>query len=143
MTTTAHAAQPEKPLTTLVRELLYEIRALLRDEVRLAKAETLEKGKELTRNLVVTMVGAAFAFAAIVVLASAADRGLTALLAQFVDLEIAVWLAPLLLGLAIALVSWMLIQKGLGALRNMTVVPERTVQTLKEDRRWIESRVTS
>lgn len=141
MTTTAHTAAPEKPFTRLLRELIDDVQALLRDEVRLAKAETLEKGKELTRNVVVTMIGAAFGFAAIVVLATAADRGLTALLAQYIDLEIAVWLAPLLLGLAIALVSWLLIRKGLDALRRMSMVPERTVQTLKEDKRWIESKV--
>jgi hypothetical protein len=65
------------------------------------------------------------------------------LFSQFVAPEIAVWLVPLLLGLVLLAVGAVLIAKGVNTLReHLTLVPEKTKQTLKEDREWLRQKVT-
>jgi uncharacterized membrane protein len=47
------------------------------------------------------------------------------------------WVAALVVGVALAIVGALLIVKGIGALRNMTPVPERALASLREDKEWI------
>jgi hypothetical protein len=59
------------------------------------------------------------------------------------DPEIAIWLVPLLLGLVLAAIGAALIMKGVRTLReHLNLVPEKTKQTLKEDREWLRQKVT-
>jgi hypothetical protein len=54
-----------------------------------------------------------------------------------------VWLVPLLLGLVLLAVGAVLISKGVHTLRDhLNLVPEKTKQTLKEDREWLRQKVT-
>ena len=134
--------QGQKPISALVRELLDDAGELVREEVRLAKAETHEKVSEVGRNLVPIGVGAVFGLAALILLVTALDRGLTALLAQALPLEVAVWLAPLILAVVVAIVARSFINKGKTALQRLSLVPEKTRQTLQEDKEWIRSRLS-
>jgi hypothetical protein len=132
-----------KPISVLFRDVLDKIRGLLRDELQLAKAEMREQVALVGRNLAWISVGAGLALAAVLVLCLAINRGLTVLFSQFMDPEIAVWLVPLLLALVLAGVGAALVMKGVKTLReHMSLVPERTKQTLKEDREWLRQKVT-
>ena len=65
------------------------------------------------------------------------------LFSQFIAPEIAVWLVPLLLGLVLAGAGAVLIAKGIHTLRDhFNLVPEKTKQTLKEDREWLRQKIT-
>lgn len=131
------AAEARKSVPTLVRELVDEARGLIRNEIELAKAETRETFEVITRNLATLAIGFGIGLAAILALAAALNRGLTSLLAQWVSVEVAVWLAPLILGVVFALVSAALIAKAIRTIRNQTLVPARTRQTLEDDKEWL------
>jgi hypothetical protein len=136
-------AEVGKPIGVLFREVLDKTRGLLRDELRLAKAELREQLALFGRNVAWISVGAGLALASILILCIALTRGLTVLFAQFMDPEIAVWLVPLLLGLVLAAVGAALIMKGVNTLRDhFNLVPEKTKQTLKEDREWLRQKVS-
>ena len=135
-------AQPHKPISSLVRELLDEAGELMREEVRLARAETGEKAAEVGRGLVPVAVGAVLGLAALLMLVTALDRGLTALLVRWIPPEVAVWLAPLLLATLLGIVAWSFVDKGKTALKRVSLVPERTRRTLQEDKEWIRSRLS-
>ena len=136
-------AEIGKPLGVLFREVLDKTRSLLREELRLAKAEMREQLALVGRNAVWISVGAVLLLASILVLCIAVSRGLTVILAQFFAPEIAAWLAPLLLGLALAAIGAILITRGVHALRDhLNLVPEKTKQTLKEDKEWLRQKVT-
>jgi uncharacterized membrane protein YqjE len=138
------ASEVGKPIGVLLRELVDKTRGLLQEELRLAKTELREQAALLGRNLVWIGVGAGLALAAILVLCIALNRGLTVLFAQFMDPEIAVWLVPLLLGLVLATVGGVLIMKGVRTLQeHAKLVPEKTKQTLKEDKEWLRLKVTT
>ena len=136
------AAEVGKPIGALLRDLVDKIRGLLREELRLAKAEMREQLALAGRNLVWIGVGAGLALAAVLILCIALNRGLTVLFSQFMAREIAVWLVPLLLGVVLAAAGAVLIAKGMQTLReHFNLVPEKTKQTLKEDREWLRQKV--
>jgi hypothetical protein len=137
------AAEFDKPIVVLFREVIDKIRGLLREELQLAKAEVREQAVLAGRNLASIGVGAGLALAALLILCVALNRGLIVLFSQFISPEIAVWLVPLLLGLALAAIAATLIAKGINTLHeHFNVVPEKTRQTLKEDREWLRQKVT-
>jgi hypothetical protein len=137
------AAEFDKPIVVLIREVVDKFRGLLREELLLAKAEVREQAVLAGRNVAWIGAGAALALAALLILCVALSRGLTVLFSQFMSPEIALWLVPLLLGLALAAVGAILITKGINTLReHFNLIPEKTRQTLKEDREWLRQKVT-
>jgi hypothetical protein len=137
------AVDAGKPIGVLFREVIDRTRALLREELRLAKAELREQAALAGRNLAWIAMGGGLALAAILVLCLALDRGLVVLLSRYIDSEIATWLVPLLLGLALLGVGGALIGKGVATLRDhLYLVPEKTKQSLKEDKEWLRQKVT-
>jgi hypothetical protein len=134
-------ARDGRSIPDLLKELTTEGRTLVSEEVRLAKAEFSEKLEVFQRNLASIGVGVALLVATVILVVEAAARGLTALLADPLGLEMAVWVAPLILAVLIGLVGWGLIRKGTTALKKEGVVPRETVDTLKRDAQWAERKV--
>lgn len=135
------ALRDDRSIVDLLKELTTEGRTLAQEEVRLAKTEISEKLEVFQRNLVYIGIGAALLVATVILLVETLGRGLTALLADAVGLETAVWLAPLILAVVIGLVGWALISKGRSTIRSEGVVPRDTVNTLKRDAQWAERKV--
>jgi len=135
--------QPDRtPISSLLRELAEDARGLVRDEVRLAKAETSENVAEMVKGVVPFAVAAVLGLVALLMLATAANAALTTLLAKAMSLGIAVWLSPLILALVLGLVAWAMAKKGSAALRSRSLKPEKTVATLQEDKQWIKSKLS-
>ena len=131
------AAEERKSLPTLLRELVDDGRRLLRDELRLARAETRENLQSAARSLTAVGIGIALGLAAVLALAAALNQGLTVLLAEAVGPEVAVWLSPLVLAVVFGLVAWALVRKGLAGLSPRQLVPDQTLQTLREEKEWL------
>jgi hypothetical protein len=138
-----HRRTEHRPLTELVRELRDETTDLVRNEVRLAKIEISEKVSRIGRNSVYTMIGGALAAASLVVLLLAGAAGAYVALVEFADVshETAGWLGPLTVGLLGALIGYLFIHKGIHAITSEPVVPERTSESLREDKEWLERKV--
>jgi hypothetical protein len=138
-----HRRHEYRPLTELVRELRDETTDLVRSEVKLAKIEISEKVSRIGRNSAYAMIGAAIAQASLVVLLLAAAAGAYVALVQLANLshETAGWLGPLAVGLLGAIIGYIFIHKGIHAITSESLVPERTVESLREDRDWAERKV--
>lgn len=131
------AAEERKSIPTLLRDLVDEARRLVREEIRLAKAEIRESAGVAGRNLTGIALGAALGLAAVLALAAALTRGLTSLLTLWIDLAVAVWLAPLLMGLVLATASALLVLGGIRRIREQSLLPAQTKETLEEDKEWL------
>jgi hypothetical protein len=129
-----------RSVPALLRDLVDETRVLLQEEVRLAKVETRETLSVIGRNLTGIAIGAGLGLAALLALAVALNRGLTVLLAQGMPLEVAVWLAPLLIAMVFGVACAVLVSRGVKTIQNQSLVPEKTRQTLKEDKEWLRSK---
>jgi uncharacterized membrane protein len=132
-----------RPLTELVRELRDETTDLVRSEVKLAKLEIGEKVSRISRNSIYAIVGGVIASAALVILLFAAAAGTYAALVQLADMShmMAGWLAPLAVGLLGAIIGYIFIHKGLHTITSERMVPERTADSLREDKEWLERKV--
>jgi hypothetical protein len=53
-----------------------------------------------------------------------------------------IWLSALLVGVVVAGIGYVLMQKGISALKEMNPAPRRTIETLKEDKEWLKQQVT-
>jgi hypothetical protein len=118
----------ERSLGELFGELAQEIGELVRHEMALAKTELGQKASRVGRDVGLLAVGGLIGYAGFLVLLGAA----VLLLALVVPL----WLAALLVGLVTAAAGYVLVQRGLSALKEADLTPRRTVETLKEDFRW-------
>lgn len=135
--------QDQVPLTQLLKQLGQQTGNLVRQEIELAKAETRESLGEMGRGIAFAAVGAALALAGLLLLLFVAVRGLTSLLAQFMSIEIAVWLAPLILAVLVFAGAGLLVRQGLQVIRGTSLAPRQTRDTLREDKEWIASRAHS
>jgi uncharacterized membrane protein YqjE len=131
----------QRSLGQILKELSTETSTLLRQEVDLAKTEMSEKASRVGSNLGSVAVGGAVAFLGALALLSSVVAGLISLLDQFIDLEVAVWLAPLLVGIALAAVGYGLIKKALETLKRESLTPRRTTESLQENKEWLKSKI--
>jgi hypothetical protein len=132
----------ERSLGALLKELTREVSALLRQEVDLAKTEMAEKASRVGANLGALAVGGAVAFLGAIALLLAAIYGLGALLDNFLSPETAAWLAALIVGAILAAVGAALVRKGLATLKHEGLIPQRTTQSLQENKEWLKQKIS-
>ena len=132
----------EPSLGTLLKNLTSESRTLIQKEIELAKAEMTEKARRVGRNLAYLAVGGLVGFAALLTLLGAASYGLMEALDERIPVSVAIWLAPLLVGTAVAIVAGVLISKALATLRCETLTPRKTLETMQENKQWLLNRTT-
>ncbi|MEA2248459.1 MAG: hypothetical protein QOH46_2988 [Solirubrobacteraceae bacterium] len=123
----------ERPTSELLKQLSDQTTTLVRQEIELAKLELREKGKKA--GMGAGMFGAAglfgvFAFAA-----------LTATIILALATFLPGWLAALIVTAVYGAVAGILALRGKAQVKEATPpVPERAVDSTKEDVRWIKTR---
>lgn len=135
-------SQPPNSIPTLLKELRDETTTLLRQEVALAKAELKENTSRLTGHAAQVAVGGFVAYAGIIVLLIGIGHLLGALLVRVgLDADVATWLAPTIVGLAIALIGWSMLAKAKKALAHDDLVPRQTIDSLRANKEWAQSKL--
>lgn len=124
----------EPSLGELFSELSQETSALIRQEVQLAKTEVTRKATKAGKEIAFIAAGGFVAYAGFLALVAAAIFGA----AEFLPL----WLSALLIGVIVAGVGYLLLQKGISGLKEINLAPRRTIETLKEDKEWLKQQVT-
>jgi uncharacterized membrane protein YqjE len=122
----------DRSLGELFSDLSQQTAELIRQEMRLAKAELSEKAADVGRHAMMIGVGIAFALAAVVALAGA----VALLLVQF---GVVPWLAALLAAVAMGAVAFLLAQSGISALKQKSIAPVETMHSLKETTQWLKN----
>jgi hypothetical protein len=139
----ARNGSSKQSIVGLLRSLTAEGRELLSLEVALAKAEMREKLGVYEKNGVALAIGGGLLLAALLLGAWTVNMALTALLDTFLPLGVAVWLAPLTLTLILGGIGLSKVKGGLAGIKAESPVPHKTIQTLKDDKRWAERKVHS
>ena len=121
----------ERSTGELVKDLSEQASRLVRQEVELAKVEMAEKGKKAGAGIGM-LAGATVA--ALLMLGA-----LTAFLVLALAQEMDAWVAALLVTLLWGAVAGVLALVGRNKLREVgTPVPEKTVESVKEDIEWLK-----
>jgi hypothetical protein len=128
-------SRQDRSIGELFGDLVRETGDLVRQEVQLAKAEMSQKVSDTGKNIGFLAVGGAIAYAGLLALGAALIIGLA-------QLGLPWWLSALLVGLVVAGIGYFLVQKGLNAIKQQGLAPEKTIQTLKEDVEWAKEQTS-
>jgi len=123
----------EKSLGDLFADLAADTGALVRQEVALAQAELTHKATKIGRSVGFLAVGGAVAYAAVLALMAALIIGLSHFMPA--------WVAALGVGVVVGAVSAFLISSALAELKKTSPVPGETIETIKEDVKWLKKEV--
>jgi len=124
----------DRSLGELFGELTDDLRLLLRHEVDLVQAEMREKLSHYSQDAVRLAVGGIVAFVGFQALVA------TAILA--LALVIPAWLSALIVGVVLGVVGYLVLRSGLNDIKRRSIVPERTIESFKEDKEWVQDRMT-
>lgn len=138
----ANERRDERSIGQILRELTHETSLLLRQEVDLAKTEMSEKASRVGTNLGSVAVGGAVAFLGAIALLMAVIYALGAILNNFVSPDTASWLAPLIVGAILAAAGYSLMKKALATLKQESLAPKKTTQSLQENKAWLKEKIS-
>ena len=130
-------------IADIARRLRDESTLLFRQEVTLAKVELQEKAARVGRNVGQLGAGAFVAYTGLILLLFAAAAGLEVVLVVLgLAGATAHWLAPLIIGALVALIGYGMVQKAMTTLKHESLAPEKTIESLKEDKEWLQRKAT-
>jgi uncharacterized membrane protein YqjE len=130
-----HSTPDDRSLAALVKQLSDQTTTLVRQELELAKAELEVKGKQA--GLGAGMFGAASMFGLY------ALGALTACMTLALATAVTGWLAALIVTAIYAAIAGVLALTGKNKVKQgVPPVPERTVESVKEDVEWTKQRAT-
>lgn len=129
-------AAAEPSLGDLFRQLAQDSSTLIRQEITLAKTELSQSVSKATTDAVMIAVWGAVALVGSLVLVTF----LVLLLGDILDNY---WLSALIVGGLFTLAGGLLAKSYAKKLKNIDYKPEATIQTLKQDKAWVQSEVQS
>jgi uncharacterized membrane protein YgdD (TMEM256/DUF423 family) len=126
-----------KPLLGLFSDLWRETSRLVHSEAELAKAELSEKVSQIGTGAAEMAVAGGVLFAGFLVLLFAAVGAL----GLMIDSPHAAWIAPLIVGVVVMLVGYVLLKRGQHQVKPESLAPEKTMQALRDDARLAREHV--
>lgn len=121
----------DRSLGDLFTELTSNTTALVRQEIALAQTEMTQKAGRFAKNTAFLAAGALVAYAGLLFLIAAIVAGLYAA-------GLYLWLSSLIVGAVVAAIGGGLVMKGIGAMKAEGLAPRNTIETLKEDAKWMK-----
>ncbi|HTG26774.1 MAG TPA: phage holin family protein [Methylomirabilota bacterium] len=128
MTTQNGRSVPE-----VLQDIVGNIEEIIRSEFRLAKAEVKEEASQAAPPLKMMLVGAGIGFYALGFLLFTLVMGLATM--------VVTWLAALIVGAVLGLIALVLITTASKRLKQVNKVPERTIETMKENVQWAKNQI--
>ena len=122
----------DRSLGELFSDLSQQTAELIRQEMRLAKAELSGKLADAGRHAMLIGAGAAFGLTAVIALAAA-----IALL--LIEVGILPWLAAVLTALVMGIAAFALANAGISALKTKSIAPVETMHSIKETTQWLKN----
>lgn len=115
----------ERPLRELVLQLSSDVSRLVEQEVALAKQEARETLAEVQSS--------ALALSAGVMILHVSVAALAAALTLVLSTRLTGWVAALIVGVVFAIAGGMLLSRGKRGLERVSLMPDKTVTSVKED----------
>ena len=122
----------DRSLGELFSDLSQQTAELIRQEMRLAKAELGEKLSDVGRHAMMIGLAAVFGLAAVLAVTAA----ITLLL---IELGMQPWIASVITAAAMAIMAFGFAQSGISALRKKNLAPVETMHSLKETTQWLKN----
>jgi uncharacterized membrane protein len=120
----------ERSIGELFGQLSQDMTLLVRQEIQLARTEMSEKLSRLAANLISVAAGGFVAYLGGLALVAAVILALR----DLANISLAV--SALIVGAILAVIGWVMLQRGLKEMKRVDLAPRRTVETLKDDVQW-------
>lgn len=127
-------------LIRIIKSLRDDALTLVRQEVALAKRELMGKVASMGRNAAFLGVGGVIGIFGVFFILLAVNNLIFAGLAQAFSASTANWLAPALTGMGILIAALVLVLKSLRGMRRSAPIPDRTLETLRDDKEWVKGK---
>ncbi len=119
-----------RPVGELFQDLANDTRTLLSLELELARTEMAEKVSQVGKDAGFIAAGGFVIYAGFVMFLAFIGFGL----ANFIPL----WLSFLIVGVVVMLVGYAVLRKGLNDLKSRSMAPQKTIESLKRDKEWLQ-----
>jgi VIT1/CCC1 family predicted Fe2+/Mn2+ transporter len=128
------ARRDERSLGDLFGDLSRQLSTLIRKEIDLARTEMTNRARSATQDAALIGAGGALAYAGLLVF-------LGAVVLLLVDAGLEPWLAALLVAVVAIAIGGALVWRGREGLKQTSLTPERTIETLKDDAEWAKEQI--
>ncbi|MGH9630903.1 MAG: phage holin family protein [Bryobacteraceae bacterium] len=129
------SAEADRSTANVLKDIVGNVQEIIRSEVRLAKTEVREETRKVSAAGKLLAVGGVLGFYALGFI----FLSLYLLLAFFVS----VWIAALIVGVVLGGLAAILALKGRAKLKAITPKPEKTIESVKENAKWIKDQTRS
>ena len=135
--------QEDRSLGDLFAELASETSQLVRQEVALAQTEITNKATRVGKQVGYLVVGGAIGYAALLVVLAAVTMGLGRIIASLAGWSelTSTALAALVVAVVVGVVAYSLVTSALAKLRETSLAPNQTIESVKEDAQWLKNQV--
>ena len=120
----------DRSVSDVLQDILRNVQDILRSEVRLAKAEIRHEARQAAASALWVTVGVVGALSAWMFLLWTAAYALATILPM--------WAATLVIAVAMAAAGSVSVATGLRRFTHITPMPERTIESLKENLEWMK-----
>lgn len=127
------STNPQRSFSGLLDDIVGNVQAIIRSEVRLARAEIQEETTKAAKAAGALGSGAVLAVYAVGFLF------LTCLFA--LQIVVRPWLAALILALVIGTAAAILVNHGIKRIRQVEPRPDKTIDTIKENFEWAKNQI--
>lgn len=137
-----HEVDQERSLGSLIKEIRDESIELFHQEVELARTEMTEKASRFGRKAYIFTQSTLVSTAGLIVLLIGIAEGISLMLAAAGVGAQAFWIGPVLVGLVVMIGGAIVAYTVKESMAGDTIVPEKTAQTMKENKQWVNDKIT-
>lgn len=138
--TEAEPTRPREPISiqTILSDIGSELGSLLHNTLRLFARESKDKVNYIISNLSKIILAIGIALIGIGFLLTSLNNLLITLLTPgLMDLDLARWLVPTLIGTVTTVIGFVLYMYGLKQVQDFDPKPKRTAESLERNRDWV------
>jgi uncharacterized membrane protein YqjE len=122
-----------RSIAEVLQNIIADVQEIVRSEFRLAKAEIQEETAKVARSGVPLIVGLLLGLYALGFILLAVVHALS--------IVVDAWLAALIVGFGVGVISLILTSVGRNRLKGVKVVPGKTIGTVKENMQWAKHQI--
>ena len=122
-----------RTMSEVLQDIVANIQEIVRSEFRLAKVEINEEATKAIRSSIPLVIGVLFSLYALGFILLAVVHALS--------LVVDAWLAALIVGFGVLVISMILVSVGRKRFKQVKIVPEKTVVTVKENVQWAKHQI--
>ena len=124
----------DRTIGELLGDLYRDAERMVRLEINFARTEMTQKATRVGKNVGFLVAGGVVAYAGFLAILA----GIIALLGLFMP----VWISALIVGVLVAAAGGFLVWRGLQTLQQESAAPQKTIETLREDREWMRDQTS-